>query len=181
MAGGFERLRSAFRKLAASLKREAPAMIGVPPSARQVSANPLIHARQFANEYADKLEYYVEGRMHALGVAEDQIGMADRSRGLPWAVFHPNGTTGGAVIGEKIAVNSGVLNPELLDERYGAKAGTAWAKSRLRDRIDAVIAHEVAESQAGTHEGAEALAALTDLPVSDGTRRILRVMTRRER
>ena len=89
--------------------------------------------------------------------------------------------TGGSVIGEKIAVNSGVLNPELLTERYGLEAGETWAKSRLRDRIDAVIAHEVAESQTGTHEGAEALAAVTELPVSEGTRRILRAMTGRKR
>ena len=47
------------------------------------------------------------------------------------------------------------------------------AKSRLRDRIDAVIAHELAEGQTGTHEGAEALAADTDLAVAEGARRIL--------
>jgi hypothetical protein len=158
-----------------------PAMTGIPPSARQIPADPLIHARQFALEYADKLEHYVEGRMHALDVPEHQIGLPDASRGLPWAVFHPNGTTGGSVIGEKIAVNSGVLNPELLTERYGPEVGKTWAESRLRDRIDAVIAHEVAEGQAGTHEGAEARAAETELPVSQGTRRILRSMAGRNR
>jgi hypothetical protein len=80
MAAGFDRFRSAFRKLAALLKREKPAMIGTPPSARQIPADPLVHAREFANDYADELENYVEGRMHALGVSEQQIGMADRSR-----------------------------------------------------------------------------------------------------
>ena len=160
--------------------RPKPAMIGTPPSARQVPADPALHARRFANEYADRLENYVEGRMHALDVAGEQIGLPDLSRGLPWAVFHPNGVTGGSVIGEKIAVNSGVLNPELLDERYGPVVGKTWAKSRLRDRIDAVIAHELAESRTGTHEGAEALAAETALLVSEGTRRILRAMTRRD-
>jgi hypothetical protein len=45
--------------------------------------------------------------------------------------------------------------------------------------IDAVIVHEAAEGRAGTHEGAEVLAAETDLPVSEGTRRILRAMSRR--
>jgi hypothetical protein len=44
-----------------------------------------------------------------------------------------------------------------------------------------VIAHKVAEGQAGTHEGAEALAAVTGLPVSEGTRRILRAMAREGR
>jgi hypothetical protein len=165
--------------LKALFRREKPAMIGTPPSARPIPGDPALHARQFANEYADKLENYVEGRMHALHVPEEHIGLPDLSRGRPWAVFHPNGTTGGLVIGEKIAVNSGVLNPELLTERYGPVVGTTWAKSRLRDRIDAVIAHEIAESQTGTHEGAEARAAETELSVSEGTRRILRAMAGR--
>jgi hypothetical protein len=89
--------------------------------------------------------------------------------------------TGGNVIGERIVVNSGVFNPELLTERYGPDVGEIWAKSRLRDRIDAVIAHEVAEAKTGTHEGAEALVAETDLPVSEGARRILRAMAGRGR
>jgi hypothetical protein len=75
----------------------------------------------------------------------------------------------------------GIFNPELLTERYGPEVGKIWAKSRLRDRIDAVIAHEVAESIIGTHEGAEALAAETELPVSDGARPILRAMAGRGR
>jgi hypothetical protein len=73
------------------------------------------------------------------------------------------------------------LNPELLTERYGPEVGKIWAKSRLRDRIDAVIAHEVAEAKTGSHEGAEALAAETDLPVWAGTKRILRAIAGRGR
>ncbi len=96
-------------------------------------------------------------------------------------MFHPNATTGGNVLGPRIAVNSGVFNPELMSEPYGPEVGKIWAKSRLRDRIDAVIIHELAEAKAGTHEGALALAAETDLPVSEGTRRILRAMAGRER
>lgn len=119
--------------------------------------------------------------MHALGVAEEHIGLPDPSRSLPWAVSHPNGMTGGSVIGRSIAVNSGVLNPELLTERYGREVRKAWAECRLRDRIDAVIAHEVAEAQTGSHEAAEALAAETELPVSERTRRILRAMAGRLR
>ena len=179
MARGLDRLWSRFRKLAAPLKREKPAMIGIAPSARNVPADPSAHPRGFSNEYVDDLENYVEGRMHALGVPEDQIGMADKSRNMPWAVFHPNGTSGGAVLRERIAVDSGIFNPELLTERYGPEIGKTWAKARLRDRIDAVIAHEIAETQAGTHEGAEKLAAVTELDVSEGARRILRSMTRR--
>jgi hypothetical protein len=172
MRNPFRRIRDFFRK---------PAMIGTPPSQRQIPEEPLLHARQFANEYSDKLETLVEGRMHALGVPENQMGLPDRSRGLPWATFHPNGMTGGSVEGVNIAVNSGALNPDLLTERYGPEVGKLWAKSRLRDRIDAVIAHELAEAQTGTHEGAEELAAETELAVSEGTRRILRAMAGRGR
>jgi hypothetical protein len=170
-----ERLGNLFRRLT----EKPPGMIGTPPSARQIPADPVAHARQFANEYVDILENYVEGRMHALGIAEHHIGLPDLSRRLPWATFHPNGTTGGSVIGPKIAVNSGVFNLELLRERYGSEVAETRARSRLRDRIDAVMAHEIAEAQTGTHEGAEELAAMTDLPVSKGARRILRSMSGR--
>ncbi len=38
------------------------------------------------------------------------------------------------------------------------EAGPVWAKSSLRDRIDAIIAHEHAESLTGDHDLAEAMA-----------------------
>ena len=119
--------------------------------------------------------------MHALDVPEEMIGHVDEARGLSWAVFHPGGTTGGSVIGRRIAVNSGVLNLNLLADSYGPEVGKIWARSRLRDRIDAVIAHEVAEAEVGTHAGAEALAAETELSVSEGTLRILKAMAGRTR
>ncbi len=56
------------------------------------------------------------------------------------------------------------------------QAGAVWAKSRLRDRIDAVIAHEDAESLTGDHNLAEAVAPGTTLPITDGARQILRAI-----
>ncbi len=56
------------------------------------------------------------------------------------------------------------------------EAGAVWAKSRLRDRIDAVIAHEDAENLTGDHDFAEAMAPNTTLPITDGTRHILRAI-----
>jgi hypothetical protein len=44
-----------------------------------------------------------------------------------------------------------------------------------------VIAHEVAEGLVGTHEGAEVLAAVTNLPVSEGARRKVRAMAGKTR
>jgi hypothetical protein len=60
----------------------------------------------------------------------------------------------------------------------GKKGGRLWPKARLRDRIDAIIAHEWEENRHGTHEAALRAAARTELPVSDGARRILRAMAR---
>ena len=48
------------------------------------------------------------------------------------------------------------------------EAGEVWAKSRLRDRIDTIIAHEDAESLTGDHDLAEAMAPDTTLPITEG-------------
>jgi hypothetical protein len=50
--------------------------------------------------------------------------------------------------------------------------------ARLRDRIDAIIAHEWEEDRLGSHEAALKAAPRTELPVSDGARRILRALGR---
>jgi len=69
----------------------------------------------------------------------------------------------------------GCLNPDLLK---GKKGGRIWPKARLRDRIDSIIAHEWAEDQTLDHDEALKAAAKTELPVSDGAKRILRAMAR---
>ncbi len=74
-----------------------------------------------------------------------------------------------------ITVNSGCLNPDLLK---GQKGGRIGSKARLRDRIDAVVAHEWEESKTVDHVAALKAAAKTDLPVSEGARRILKAMAR---
>ena len=42
----------------------------------------------------------------------------------------------------RINLNSRILNPELLALKLGPVVTTLWAKGRLRDRMDAVIAHK---------------------------------------
>jgi hypothetical protein len=107
--GIFPLITVALGRLLGRFRKHSPAMVGTPPSAQRIPNDPLTHARQFANEYADKLENYVEGRMHALDLADDQIGLPDPSRGLPWATFHPNGTTGGSIVGDNIARTRRIL------------------------------------------------------------------------
>ena len=50
-----------------------------------------------------------------------------------------------------ITVNSGCLNPELLKGRKGARV---FSGATLRERIDAIIAHEYEEDRLGSHEAA---------------------------
>lgn len=138
---------------------------------------PAEHATDFALRWADRLENSTEGRMHALGIPEGQIGSSDHAHGVSWRTFFPHERAGGNVtVDGRINVDSGVLNPELLDEPYGEHAGRIWASSRLRDRIDAIIVHEEAEHATGSHEAALKIAPGTARPISDGSRRILRTM-----
>jgi hypothetical protein len=150
-----------------------PAMIGTPPSKRSMWHDPAQHARDFAERHAEPMNYHVENRMIELGIPTDRIGA--RKYGYPHRAFWPEETTGGGnVPGRRLTVDSGVLNAELMANRPEAR--DVWAKSRLRDRIDAVIAHEDAESLTGDHDPAEALAPNTTLPITDGARHILRAI-----
>ena len=141
--------------------------------------DPADHAEEFAHTWADRLEDYVEGRMHALDIPEAQVGSSDHERGVAWRTFFPDERDGGGVAtGGRISVDSGVLNPDQLTKDYGEPAGKLWAQSRLRDRIDAIIVHEESEARAGTHEEALALAPQTTRTIGEATRRILRAMER---
>jgi hypothetical protein len=136
--------------------------------------DPADHARNFALCWADRLDEYCTIRMEELRIPSDQIGADDLRPGMRWCAFDPQGREGGNIT-SGITVNSGVLNPDLLK---GQKGGRIWPKARLRDRIDAIIAHEWAESKHVNHEAALKAAAKTELPVSDGAKRILRAMGR---
>jgi hypothetical protein len=175
------RIVMASRALVAKLHRQhahepPPAMIGTPPSARRVPAvptDPAEHAADFAARYAEPMDYLIEQRMTELGIPDQQIGAC--AYGVPHSAFWPHETTGGGnVPGPRFTVDSGVFNPELMANRR--EAGSLWARSRLRDRIDAIIAHEVAESQTGDHWTAELIAPETPLPISERARHILRAI-----
>ena len=88
----------------------------------------------------DRLEYHFEGRMHALGVPEHQVGMSDHKNHVEWRTFFPDEMTGGGNgPGSRINVDSGVMNLDLLVKDYNEHASKLWAASRLKDRIDAII------------------------------------------
>lgn len=148
-------------------------MVGLPPSARQVPADAGLHARDFAHRYAEPMNDLVENRMMELGIPPDRIGAT--KYGYPHRTFWPEETTGGGnAPGRRLTVDSGVFNSELMANR--PVAGPVWAKARLRDRIDAIIAHEDTESLTGDHDLAEATAPDTMLLIREEARRILQVI-----
>jgi hypothetical protein len=154
-----------------------PGMIGPSPSERgrpAVPADPAEHARRVAREWQDVGEAYARRRMKELGIPEDMIGAGDAYRGIPPRAFVAEETSGGYIT-TGITINSGCLNPDLLK---GGKGGRIWPKARLRDRIDAIIAHEWEESKTVDHVAALKAAAKTGLPVTEGARRILKAMAR---
>jgi hypothetical protein len=176
MAGVADRLRAAFQRLTARFRK--PAMIGIPPSARGLSAIPADaaeHARRVAREWEDVAEAYTQMRMRELGIPERQIGAPDYERGGERHAFLPGETRGGTNdFAGRIFVDSGVLNPELNASDIGPEASKLWAKSRLRDREDAILAHEFEEARGITHDEVVDRAGDTALPVGENARRILR-------
>ena len=147
-------------------------MTGTPPSKRSLWHDPAEHARDFAERYAEPMNYHVENRM--MESASIPTGSA-RKYGYPHRAFWPEETTGGGnVPGRRLTVDSGVFNAELMANR--PDVGQVWAKSRLRDRIDAIIAHEDAESLTGDHDLAEAMAPGAGSPSRTGRACILRAI-----
>jgi hypothetical protein len=106
---------------------------------------PADHAQQFAQTWADKLEEHCTIHMQELGIPDNMNGQPDYGRDGEWRAFDWRDGEGGRNT-TGIVVDSGVLNPGLLK---GKKGGRIWPGMRLRDRIDAIIAHEYEELRAG--------------------------------
>ena len=102
-------------------------MIGTPPSARKLSVlpeDPAEHASRFAQDWADIAESYIQKRMRELSIPEHQIGYTDRQSGIKH-VFFPRERRGGeASVDGRINLDSGVLNPALVD-RLGPEVSSA--------------------------------------------------------
>jgi len=93
--GFISKAKAAVNGFTAKLRRSPkPAMIGTPPSARPMWHDPVGHARDFAERYAEPMDYHVAQRMSELGIK--YIGMPDRDAGIQWAAFHSHGTVGGS-------------------------------------------------------------------------------------
>jgi len=144
------------------------------PLGVHVPADPADHAEDFAHRYAEPLDWLAGIRMEELGIPIDRIGSNDHDHGLSGAAFNPYERDGGGNNPNgPVNVDSGVFNPDLMTKAYTKKTAKLWRKSRLRDRIDAIIAHEISEADHGTHEAALKMAPKTELPINDRARRIL--------
>jgi hypothetical protein len=127
-------------------------------------SDPADHAEDFARRYARDLDTYCAVRMERLGIPERLHGAPDFETDGKWRAFIAHNRTGGRLT-TGITVNSGCLNPQLLKGKPGARV---FARATLRDRIDAIIAHEYEEDRLGSHEAALRQGARTTLPVTEG-------------
>ena len=160
--------------------RPKPGMVGLPPSARQVSADPKLHALDFSRRYRDDLDIAIGQVMLDLGLdPHQQMGGSDPDHGFVHATFHPNEQTVGSISPDgRITIDSGIMNPAVMDGPYGEEAGNYWRGMRLPDRIKAATAHEYEEHRGGSHEASLKKAPDTKLPVGEKAREMLRRMER---
>jgi hypothetical protein len=145
-------------------------MLDTPPTV------PADHAEDFSRRYADDMEIATGQVMIDLGLSSGEMGARDATRNLEHHSFYPHEGDCGSVnrLGQ-INVDSGVMNPAIMDGPYGEACGKLWRKTRLKDRIQAIIAHEKAEHEYGhDHELALIAAPETKLPISHAARELLR-------
>ncbi len=119
------------------------------------------HAEDFSHRYAQEMDYLTGDRMTELGIPTNKIG--SRVPGQGRATFIPHERSGGGNDPARgLTLDSGVFNPDLLGTLPGNQE---WAKARLRDRVDAAIAHEHEEARrGGSHVEALKHAPDTELP-----------------
>jgi hypothetical protein len=172
-------MRNPFRRLFRRFFPRPPVAI---PLGQQVPADPGDHAEDFGCRYAEPLDWQVAIRMEELGIPIDRIGSSDRGHGLSGRAFHPYERDGGGNTPDgRLNLDSGILNPELF-RRLGPEVSAAYATARLRDRIDAGIAHEYEEVRGGgSHEYAFEHAPETELPIRPEARGLARTIREGER
>jgi hypothetical protein len=75
-----------------------PGLIGTPPSKRSMWHDPAEHARDFAERYAEPMNYHVENRMMELGIDPLKLGVGDPEHGIQHAAFVPHEADGGGIL-----------------------------------------------------------------------------------
>jgi hypothetical protein len=140
-------------------------------------SDPADHAEDFSRRYAEDLEIVAGQAMMDLGIPDDQMGARDHSRKSEIHSFFPGDREGGTVShAGQITLDSGLMNPELL-LNYDEETRMVWRRTRIADRAQAIIAHELAEHEyGGDHELALIAGPETKLPISHAARELLKQM-----
>jgi hypothetical protein len=174
-------IKRTWRKIKSAAKRLFRPPVGFPLGVH-VRTEAADHAEDFARRYAEPLDWQVAIRMEELGIPNDRIGSSDRGHGLSGRAFNPYERDGGGNTPDgRLNLDSGILNPELF-RQLGPEASTAYAKARLRDRMDAGIAHEYEEVKGGgDHVYAYEHAPDTELPIRREARDLARKIREGER
>jgi hypothetical protein len=106
------------------------------------------------------------------------MGARDPDRMSEHHCFFPEDREGGTVsIAGQVTLDSGLMNPELLTQNYDEETRRHWQRTRIGDRAQAIIAHELAEAEyEHDHELALIAGPETKLPISHEARELLRQM-----
>jgi hypothetical protein len=141
--------------------------------------DPAEHAEDFSHRYAEDLDIVAGQTMIDLGIPDDKMGARDHTRRSEIHSFFPGDREGGTVShAGQITLDSGLMNPELL-ANYDEATQKAWQRTRIADRAQAIIAHELAEHEyGGDHELALIAGPETKLRISQTARELLRQMER---
>lgn len=141
--------------------------------------DPADHAEDFSRRYAEDLDLVAGQAMLNLGLPVAQIGARDHDRGSKHHCFFPTDRTGGSVSpAGQITLDSGLMNPELLSRAYDDAAQAARKRTRIRDRAQAILAHELAEHEYADRELALIAAPESRRPLTPTARALLRQMER---
>ncbi len=141
--------------------------------------DPADHAEDFSRRYAEDLDIVAGQAMMDLGIPNDKMGAHDHTRKSEIHSFFPGDREGGTVShAGQITLDSGLMNPDLL-ANYDDETKIAWRRTRINDRAQAIIAHELAEHDyGGDHELALIAGPEPKRPISHAARELLRQMER---
>jgi hypothetical protein len=138
---------------------------------------PADHAEDFSRRYAEDLDIVAGQTMMDRGIPDNKMGARDHTRGSEIHSFFPGDREGGTVShAGQITLDSGLMNPELL-ANYDEETQKMWRHTRIRDRAQAIIAHELAEHEyGGHHEMALIAGPETRLSISHAASELLKQM-----
>jgi hypothetical protein len=152
-------------------------------SPQAIGSRPILPT--FTDRYQEALNRVIGNRMRRVGIPEEMIGI--KWWGIEKGAFvryHPPQLGGNIRVGSN--GKPGIHVDAAVFDRNAPKVGvlSSWRSASLRDRIDAVIAHEYTEALAphgvDFHIHAVKNAENTPLTISDRARQILREYRRAE-